>query len=190
MKTKAQLISDTRWESMYKVSTWFKVHQVQLVQYFEERNPVCKPCLLLLLIAKISTSASIMFRSLQGFSTTLHAQHQGLLKLQGTYAEIFNASAVYMDKYDKTIGAMSDENLLFVAFSDTEGVLEDLGSFAVETLQNLENEEKQLIFCTVSKCAVNLIAGLANIVAEGNSLNEAVEKVPHELPHQFIALRG
>jgi hypothetical protein len=26
MKTKAQLISDTRCESMYTVSTWFKVH--------------------------------------------------------------------------------------------------------------------------------------------------------------------
>ena len=126
------------------------------MQYIEESNPVCKPSqswwLLLLLIAKISTSASITFRSLQGLSTTLHAQHQGLLKLQRTYAEMFNASAVHMDKYDKTIGAISDDNSLVVAFSDTEGVLEDLGSFAVETLQNLENEEKQLSFCNVSMC--------------------------------------
>ena len=90
---------------------------------------------------------------------------------------------------DKAIGAMPDNNSLLVAFLDTEGVLEDLGSFAVETLQNLENEEKQLIFCNVSKCAVNLIAGLANIVAEQNSMNEASENVSPVLPHQLITLR-
>ena len=56
--------------------------------------------------------------------------------------------------------------------------------------ENLENKEKQLIFCNVSKCAVNLIAGLANIVAERNSMNEAAEKVPPVLPHQFLTLRG
>ena len=54
---------------------------------------------------------------------------------------MFNASAFHMDKYDKTIGAISDDSSLVVPFSDTEVVLEDLGSFAVETLQNLENEE-------------------------------------------------
>jgi hypothetical protein len=95
VRTKGQLFLDTRWE--YKVSTWFKLHQVQLMQYFEERNPVCKPSqswwLLLWLIAKISTSVSKTFRSLQGFSTTLRAQRQGLLKFQGICAKMFNAYA-------------------------------------------------------------------------------------------------
>jgi hypothetical protein len=164
------------------------------MQHFDERKSVCKPSqswwLLLLLIARISTSASITFRSLQGLKTSLHAQHQGLVKHQRTYAEMFNASAVQMDKYDKTIGAISDDSSLVVAFSATEGVLEDLGSFAIETLKNLENEEKQLIFCNVSECAVNLIASLANTVAERNSMNEAAEKVPPVLPHHSVTLRG
>ena len=43
MKTKAKIIADTEWESMSKVSNWFKVHQVQLLQYLEEKNPICKP---------------------------------------------------------------------------------------------------------------------------------------------------
>ena len=43
MKTKAKTVADTRWESMSKVSNWFKVHQVQLLQYLEEKNPICKP---------------------------------------------------------------------------------------------------------------------------------------------------
>jgi hypothetical protein len=50
--------------------------------------------------------------------------------------------------YDKTIGAISDDSSIVVAFLDTEGVLEDLDSFAVETLQNLENKEK---------CAANFL---------------------------------
>ena len=36
MKTKAKTVADTRWESMSRVSNWFKVHQVQLLQYLEE----------------------------------------------------------------------------------------------------------------------------------------------------------
>jgi hypothetical protein len=35
-----------------------------------------------------------------------------------------------------------------------------------------------------------LIAGLANIVAEQNSMNEAAEKVPPVLPHQLVTLKG
>jgi hypothetical protein len=61
---------------------------------------------------------------------------------------------------------------------------------AVETLQNLENEEKQLIFYNVSKCALNLIASLENIVAEQNSMNKTAEKVQPVLPHQLVTLRG
>jgi hypothetical protein len=41
---------------------------------------------------------------------------------------MFSTSAVHMDKYDKTTGAISDDSSLVVAFSDTEGVLKDLGS--------------------------------------------------------------
>jgi hypothetical protein len=43
MKTKAKTVADTQWESMSKVSNWFKVHQVQLLQYLEEKNPICNP---------------------------------------------------------------------------------------------------------------------------------------------------
>ena len=43
MKTKAKTIADTQWEPMSKVSNWFKVHQVQLLQYLKEKNRICKP---------------------------------------------------------------------------------------------------------------------------------------------------
>ena len=43
MNTKAKTVADTRWESMSKVSNWFKLHWVWLLQYLEEKNINCKP---------------------------------------------------------------------------------------------------------------------------------------------------
>ena len=82
MKTKAKTVADTPWESMYKVSNWFKVHQVWLLQHLEEKTPICKPpmkwWLVILFIADISAHATATFCSLEGLTTLLFAQRQGL----------------------------------------------------------------------------------------------------------------
>jgi hypothetical protein len=43
---------------------------------------------------------------------------------------------------------------------------------------------------SIATCYVNLIAGLANIVAERDSVNDAAESMPPVLPHQLVKLRG
>ena len=71
MKTKAKTIAGTQWEAMSRVSNWFKVHQVQLLLYLEEKNPNCKPpvkwWLIILFIADIAASAPATFPCLEGF---------------------------------------------------------------------------------------------------------------------------
>ena len=90
------------------VSSWFKTHRVRVMQYFDEKNSPCKPdstwWLILLLIANISEAASNTFRSLQGLSTLLSAQRQGLMKLQATYVDMFGATpALDDDDHDENL---------------------------------------------------------------------------------------
>ena len=40
MKTTCRTLSNTRWESMSKVSSWFKKHQVRIQLYLVKKNPV------------------------------------------------------------------------------------------------------------------------------------------------------
>ena len=51
------------------------------------------------------------------------------------------------------------------------------------------NEMAEVIM-SIATCSVNLIAGLANIVAERDSRNDAAESMPPVLPHQLVKLRG
>ena len=159
MKTKAKTKSDTRWVSMSKVSNWFKVHQVQLLQYFEKKNPNCEP---------ISAYATATFCSLEGLTTLLFAQCQGLICLQSNYMHLFQAVGPMEGNgnVDENVCALSDDRKFTASFVSTASVIEDIGTFAVETLDALDVVEKNQLYQNVSKCVVNLIAGIARVVAE------------------------
>jgi hypothetical protein len=43
---------------------------------------------------------------------------------------------------------------------------------------------------SIATCSVNLVAGLTNIIAERDSVNDAAESMPPVLPHQLVTLRG
>ena len=45
-------------------------------------------------VDKISSAASITFRSLEGLSTLVSQQREGLLKLKLNLAQLFNASCI------------------------------------------------------------------------------------------------
>ena len=65
-----------------------------------------------------------------------------------------------------------------------------IGTFAVETLDALDVVEKNQLYQNVSKCVVNLIAGIARVVAEQDSRNEAANEIPAILPHMLLKLCG
>jgi hypothetical protein len=52
------------------------------------------------------------------------------------------------------------------SFVSIASVIEDIGTFAVETLDALDVVEKNQLYQNVSKCVLNLIAGIARVVAE------------------------
>lgn len=198
MKTKAKKISDTRWESMSKVASWFRQHRVDLQAYLTEKNPPCSPPLewwvFIIFVAKVSNEATLTFRSLEGLTTLVSQQREGLLKLQATYASWFCASGPLSeeaaDAVNTEISVVSNNKKYSIKLDDVTKVLEDLGNFVIATIEGINPETMASIVKNIATCCVELIAGIASIVAERDSQNDAADAIPPVLPHQLVKLRG
>ena len=67
---------------------------------------------------------------------------------------------------DENVCVLSDDRRFTASFVSIASVIEDIGTFVVETLDALDVVEKNQLYQNVSKCVVNLIAGIARVVAE------------------------
>ena len=181
---------------MSKVSNWFKVHQAQLLQYLDKKTPNCKSpikwWLIILFIADILANATVTFHFLEGLTTLLFAQCQGLLCLQPNYMHLIQAAGPIEGRanVDENVCALSDDRKFSASFVSIASVIEDIGTFAVETLHALDAVEKNQLYQIVSKCVVNLIAGIARVVTEQDSMNEAANEIPPILQHMLLKLCG
>ena len=91
---------------------------------------------------------------------------------------------------DENVCALSDHRKFSASFVSIASVIEGIGTFAVETLDVLDVAEKNQLYQNVLKCVVNLIAGIARVVAEQDSMNEAAKTIPQILPHVLLKLHG
>ena len=67
------------------------------------------------------------------------------------------------------------------------GTLNDLGTFAMETIESIGVQRHQPLCYNLSKCMVNLIEGIEAMTAERDSSNEATERVLSPvLPHKLV----
>ena len=181
-----------------------KVQSVQLVSspqrstfaILRGENPNFKPpmkwWLIILFIADISANATATFCSLEGLTTLLFAQRQGLICLQSNYMHLFQAVGPIEgnSNVDENVCALSDDRKFSASFVSIASVIEDIGTFTVETLDALDVVEKNQLYQNVSKCVLNLIAGIARVVAEQDSMNEAANEIPPMLPHMHLKLYG
>ena len=169
-----------------------------LRRYFIEKEPACSPTLkwwvVVIFVAKVSTEATITVRSLEGLTTLVSQQREGLLKLSDTYASWFRASgpldAVSAAQVDLEAAVVSDDNKYSIKLVDVMEVLEDLGSFVINAMEQISREEMAFTIKNLARLSVNLIAAIARIVAERDSRNDAAEVMPPALPHQLVKLRG
>lgn len=198
MKTKAPTVSDTRWESMSKVSTWFKTNRVDVLAYLDLKKPAVAPSsswwIVLMFCQKISTEATITFRSLEGLTTIVAQQREGLRRLHDVYARLLKASGpLSMEEamaVDRAIAVVSKDQKYSLKISDVEAVLEDLGLFVAGKIEETGAEAMAELLKSLAVCTVNLIAGVISIVAERDLSNEAAMEMPPVLPHQLVMLRG
>jgi hypothetical protein len=96
--------------------------------------------LIILFIADISAYATATFRSLEGLTTLLFAQCQGLTCLQSNYMHLFYAVGQIEENanVDENVCALSDDMKFTASFVSIASVIEDIGTFVVETLDALD----------------------------------------------------
>ena len=69
------------------------------------------------------------------------------------------------------------------------GTLNNLGTFAMETVEGIGAQRIQLLCFNLSKCMVTLIEGIEAVTAERDSGNDATEEyLPPVLPHELVKL--
>jgi hypothetical protein len=196
MKTQAKKVADTRWESMSKAAAWFRDHRVPIQTYLEEKKPSCTPPLkwwiVLLFVAKVSNEATITFRSLEGLTTLVSQQREGISKLSATFMSWFGVSesASHHATAQLNLAVLSQDEKYSIDLQSVEDTLRDLGTFVIGAMEQIRADEMAEVIKSIATCSVNLIAGLANIVAERDSRNDAAESMPPVLPHQLVKLRG
>ena len=85
---------------------------------------------------------------------------------------------------------MSDDRKFSASFVSIASDFEDIGTFAVETVDALDVVEKNQLYQNASKCVLNLIASIARVVAKQDSINEAAYEILPILPHMLLKLHG
>jgi hypothetical protein len=183
---------------MSKVSTWFKTNRVDVLAYLDLKKPAVAPSsswwIVLMFCQKISTEATITFRSLEGLTTIVAQQREGLRRLHDVYARLLKVSGpLSMEEamaVDRAIAVVSEDQKYSLKISDVEAMLEDLGLFVAGKIEETGAEAMAELLKSLAVCTVNLIAGVISIVAERDSSNEAATEMPLVLPHQLVMLRG
>lgn len=98
MGTQAKKLQDTRWESMYHTSKWFKTNRIPIMEYVEEKEPSCAPSnswwIVLMAVESISSFAVKAAKTLQGHTTLVSQQRQALEKLVATLIGKFSVQIV------------------------------------------------------------------------------------------------
>ena len=104
--------------------------------------------LTILFIADISANFTATFPSLEGLTTLLFALCQGLICLQSNYMHLFQAAGPIegIANVDENVCALSGDRKFTASFVSIASVIEDIGTFPVETLDALDVDEKNQLY--------------------------------------------
>ena len=220
--SKAPKVADTHWESMSKVSAWFKKYCVPVLQYLQSKNPACAPSHVwwaeIMVVADFSKTCTIMFKKLQGHSTTVGNQRAHLKDLQRLLMEAVNCkgplSRTDADVVTQTTPADADvatpssgadvttgtptrrylkstgDDVFAVKLDDMEAFIADLGSFAQSMVEGIPAERKNAFIEDIAHLYINTIAGIHRIEAERDEDNTAADSkvLPAVLAHKIAAM--
>lgn len=100
--------------------------------------------IVLMFIEKISAEATITFRSLEGLTTIVSKQREGLQRLHDVYIRLFKASQPLSvedtNAVDHGISVLSEDYRYSLQLSDVTEVLEDLGLFVAGKIEGTSAE--------------------------------------------------
>lgn len=96
LNSKALAVFDTHWESMTKLSCWFKTNRVKVLTCLNKKELAVTPTpswqIQLIFIQRISTEDEQAFRTLDELTTAESQQRQGWWNLRDVYVRSLNAS--------------------------------------------------------------------------------------------------
>jgi hypothetical protein len=134
---------------------------VPVQDYIAKKNPSCTPPLkwwvVVHFVAKLSNEVTIMFRSLEGLTTLVSQQREGILNLAGTIKSWFGASELSsqeaVDALDLEKNVYSQDKKYSVEPRSCENVLKDLGSFVIGAMAKIDLDEMALVVKSVATCS-------------------------------------
>jgi hypothetical protein len=110
------------------------------------------------------------------------------------YASWFNASGPLHDGVADAVADLKtvylEDKKYAVKLNDVTAFLEDMEIFVIGAMDQIETEAMTPIIKNVAICSVEMMAKIANIVAERDSRNDAADFMPPVLPHQLVKIRG
>lgn len=145
-------------------------------------------------IEKLSTEATLTFRSLEGLTILVSQQREGILNLHSTLARLLKASGPLSPEDANAINleieVLSDDRQFSLKLTNMQAMLDDLGSFVLDRIQEAGVQVMAEVVKYLATCSENLISDVIAIFVERDSSNEVASKLPQVLPHQLVALRG
>lgn len=189
---------DTRWLSMKKLTKFLEKFRVRICVYLEEKNPACTPTAIwwvynMLALDRVATELTDVVTRLQGLTTLLSQQAaqlqalivtlNGLCRISGPHDE---AAIAAIDESSTVLRGSYSVNV-----SDARAYLEDLGSFVLQSLEELDANEVGVLERSIAGLFAGLVDGVSGVLAQRDLNNEAddnAESLP-VLPHLLVNIR-
>ena len=151
---------------MSNVTSWLRKHCLAVRQLLDKKNPKCKLknvfWVTLLLVDDIGQQAAITFKSLQSMNLILHQQQGSIQNLKSFLMEQFRV-LILVNKDLPDLSSDGESNTgtnenLQLSLNEIYGMLcknvrdyvEDMGSFALNLLQNMEENDIQRLLQSVT----------------------------------------
>lgn len=154
--------------------------------YLDLKKLVCAPnpawWIVIMFIEKLLTGATLIFQSLEGLTTLVSQQREGILNLHSTYAHLLKASWTLSTKDANTveleIKVLSDDRQFSLKLTDMQAMIDDLGDFVLDQIQEAGVELRAEVVKYLATCSVNLIVYVITIVVERDFLNKVASEMP------------
>ena len=150
IKSKCPKVADTRWLSLGKVCNWLCKYRIQIIGYFDSKNPKppCTPTLewwvIVATMAKIMSEVDISFVSSQGLRTLLQEQSNSLAKLK---TNLLNMSGrVVAANENEQMPAFIVRGCYKIEKEDATKMIKDCGLFCENVLAELPEAGVRIIF--------------------------------------------
>lgn len=195
IRSKCPKVATTRWLSLGKVLRWLTANRSKVYQYFEAKDPTCKPPLcwwiVVLTLADIVADVDRLFKSLQA-STLLIQQQLGA----------FNKFVVALRERTGLAGPLTDSQLasmprdsdvyvsgrMLISHDSVLSYMRGRGNFVYQHLSVLSDQSTSDIASSIGKLIVNMADGVSSIRPQPDDMHDPHNATLPCLPRSFAKM--